>query len=112
MITAKQIQEILSLYKRHGWNLRRVLLTEPLRASLLDSLEMLFGAAELVSSEIDAVWFSRLSGADDREAWEIRRLSETPYALLEVFDADDDEEVREEARHEIEQQLKARLNNR
>lgn len=110
MIGAKQIQEILSLYKRHGWNLRRVLLSERLRISLIDSIETLFGTAEIVSSEIDAVWFSRPSGAE-REAWEIRHLSETPYALIEVFDADDDEEVREEARHEIEQQLKGKVIN-
>jgi hypothetical protein len=108
MIGAKQIQEILSLYKRHGWNLRRVLLSEQSKISLTASIEMLFGTAEIVTSEIDAVWFSRPSAAD-REAWEIRHLGETPYALIEVFDAEDDEEVRDEARHEIEQQLKAKV---
>lgn len=108
MISAKQIQEILSLYKKHGWTLRRVLLSETLKTTLADSIETLFGAAEIIPSEIDAVWFSRASGAE-REAWEIRHLSETPYALVEVFDAEDEEEVREETRHEIEEQLKGKV---
>ena len=107
MVGTNEIQAILSLYKKHGWNLRRVLLTENLKSALDDSTNVLFAGAEVVSSEIDAVWFSRASGAD-REAWEIRHLSQTPYALVEVFDAEDDEEVREEARHEIEEQLKER----
>src|SRR5687767_12407425 len=105
MIKGQQIAEILSLYRKHGWNLRRVLLSEPLRASLAGSLEELFGAAEIRASEHDAVWFSR-PARDDQEAWELRRLSETPYALMEMFDEDDDEEIREEALSETEARLK------
>lgn len=108
MISDGQIQEILSLYKKHGWTLRRVLLTEQLKKSLGDSIENLFGAAEILAAEIDAAWFSRASGME-REAWEIRHLSETPYALVEIFDAEDDEEVREETLHEIQEQLKEKL---
>ena len=108
MISAKQIQEILSLYKKHGWTLRRVLITEKLKESLANSIEALFDGAEIISSEIDAAWFSRVSGAE-REAWEIRHLSQTPYALVEVFDAEDDEEVREETRHEIQERLRERV---
>ena len=105
MIKAAQIAEILSLYKKHGWILRRVLLSDALRKSLADSLGELFGAAQLRSSEIDAVWFSRASKAD-QEAWELRRLSETPYALMEIFDEDDEEEIREETLAEVESRLK------
>jgi hypothetical protein len=108
MISAAQIQEILSLYKKHGWTLRRVLLTEKLKDTLADFLERLFGEAEIVSSDIDAVWFSRISKGE-REAWEIRHLSQNPYALVEVFDAEDDEEVREESRHEIQERLRERV---
>jgi hypothetical protein len=105
MITAGQIAEILSLYQKHGWILRRVLLSERLRASLTGSLENLFGNAEIRPSEIDAAWFSRRSKAD-QEAWELRRLNETPFALMEIFDAEDDEEIREEALAEVESRLK------
>lgn len=103
MIRAEQIAEILAQYKKHGWNLRRVLLSDALRVHLTSELSTLFGAAQIVSSDIDAVWLSRASKGG--EAWELRRLSETPFALFEVFSDEDDEEIREEARREIESRL-------
>ncbi len=103
MITGKQIQDILSLYQKHGWKLRRVLLSKQLKASLAETVQTVF-KAEIVEAEIDAVWFSRASGKES-EAWELRRLSETPYALLEVFEADDEEEIREETRQDLEKKL-------
>jgi hypothetical protein len=107
MIGAGQIAEILALYKKHGWILRRVLLSGALKKSLAGSLEPLFGAAaEIRDAEIDAVWFSRRSKPDE-EAWEIRRLSESPFALMEIFDNDDDEEIREATLAEVETRLKA-----
>ncbi len=106
MIKAGQIAEILSLYKKHGWILRRVLLSDALKKSLPAPLENLFGAAEIRSAEIDAVWFSRPPNAN-QETWELRRLSETPYALIEFFDAEDEEEIREETLREIEGRMKS-----
>ena len=104
MIEIQQIQEILSQYKKHGWNLRRVLLSDEARENLTDFMKNLFGDAEIVSSDINAVWFSRASGKNG-EAWELRRLSGTPFALLEIFDDDDDEEIREEARQEMQTRM-------
>jgi hypothetical protein len=104
-MTAEQIQAILSLYAKHGWRLRRVLLTPALKSALRDSLPALFDSAEIIESEIDAIWFFRPSG-EEREAWELRRLSTTPYALFELFENEDEEEVREEIRHEMESRLK------
>jgi hypothetical protein len=109
MINAEQIKAILSLYKKHGWNLRRVLLCVKSKEGLSDSLESLFSNAEIIESKVDAVWFSR-PAANEGEAWELRHLSENPYALVEVFDNEDEEEVREEARTEIEIRLMATLN--
>ena len=57
MIDEKQIAEIISLYKKHGWNLSRVLVSAELNKSLSNSIENLFGAAQIVSSETDAAWF-------------------------------------------------------
>ena len=105
MIQAGRIAEILALYQRHGWTLRRVLLSDALRASLADSLAPLFGAVEIRPSEINAAWFSRPSKAD-QEAWELRRLSETPLALMEIFDAEDEDEIRDETLAEVEARLK------
>ncbi len=104
MISASQIQEILAQYRKHGWTLRRVLLCAPTRANLTDSLENLFGKTEILYFETDAAWFSRTSRIG-REAWELRRLTQQPFALIEVFEEEDEEEVREEAKHEMEQQL-------
>ncbi len=104
MISAEQIKEILAQYKKHGWNLRRVLLSASTKESLADSLQSLFGNVEIVSFAADAVWFSRASGQSG-EAWELRRLSGTPYALFEIFDAEDDEVVREEAHFEMQERL-------
>jgi len=104
MIDLRQIQEILAQYKKHGWTLRRVLLCQTMREHPANSLENLFGGASVISSEADALWFSRPSGIG-REAWELRRLTGAPFALVEVFEDEDDEAVREEARFEMEQIL-------
>ena len=105
MIKAAQIAEILLLYKKHGWILRRVLLSEELRKNLGAAPATLFGAAEIRESAIDAVWFSRPPNAA-QETWELRRLSVTPFALLEIFDADDEADIREETLAEVESQMK------
>jgi hypothetical protein len=109
MINAEQITGILSLYKKHGWKLRRVLLCVKSKENLSNEPVNLFGDAEIIESKVDAVWFSR-PATDGNEAWELRHLSENPYALVEVFDSEDEEEVREEARTEIEARLTATLN--
>jgi hypothetical protein len=100
---AKQIAEILAQYKKHGWILRRVLLSDDLRAHLDNESGELFGDAPIIASPLNAVWFSRCS--KNGEAWELRRLSETPYALFEMFSEEDEEEVREEARREMEARM-------
>ncbi|HQU82095.1 MAG TPA: hypothetical protein PKY59_03170 [Pyrinomonadaceae bacterium] len=91
MIKAENIEAILTLYKKHGWNLRRVLLSDALRVSLTEKLQNLFGGAEIVSSKLDAAWFSRIS--PHGEAWELRNLGDPPFAFVEVLDenADADE---------------------
>ena len=87
MIDAAAIEEIIALYKKHGWTLRRVLVSEPLRKSLSTAAADIFGDADVTPSELDAAWFSR-SSLPNRTAWEIRHLSETPFALVEVIDDD------------------------
>jgi len=104
-MTATNIAEILSLYKKHGWILRRVLLSDALKKSLDGSLEKLFGETEIRTSEIDAAWFSR-PARNDQEAWELRRLSDAPFALFETFDAEDEEEIRDDALGEIEAKMR------
>jgi hypothetical protein len=104
MIDEKQIAEILSLYKKHGWNLSRVLLSAELEKNLADNIENIFGRPEIVSSQIDAAWFTRPS-KHNREAWEIRHLSSAPFALIEVFEPETEESLRQEKLREMEAQL-------
>ena len=85
MITEKQIAEILSLYKKHGWTLSRVLLSAELKSKLSGKLEQLFGTAEIASSKANAAWFTRPS-KHQNTAWELRHLSDAPFALFEVFE--------------------------
>jgi hypothetical protein len=110
MISATQIQDILSLYQKHGWILRRVLLSAKLKKHLAENLKM-FSDAEIVESQIDAAWFSRPSGKE-KQAWELRHLSETPYALFEVFAPQMEHEICEEIRREMEIILQERQNKK
>lgn len=104
MITGSQIAEILSVYKKHGWTLSRVLLSAELEKNLSENGGKLFGAVETVSSRIDAAWFTRPS-KNNNEAWELRHLSNAPFALFEVFGADADEDFRREKLSEMENRL-------
>jgi hypothetical protein len=89
MIAASTLREIVALYTKHGWLLRRVLLSERLRKALGDSLEAIFGNAAVYDSDVDAAWFSRPQG-ESGVPWEIRHLSDFPFALLENIDENDD----------------------
>lgn len=85
MIDAKTIGEILSLYARHGWTLRRVLLSGEMKQYLGSEAASIFEQVALYDSPIDALWFSR-SSKEDCEAWELRHLTNTPFALVEVLE--------------------------
>ncbi|MCY7375321.1 MAG: hypothetical protein LH472_05040 [Pyrinomonadaceae bacterium] len=104
MIESRQIQEILKQYEKHGWNLRRVLLSAPTEKKLAAAL---FGEIEIIGADFDAVWFAR-PAANGGEAWELRSLAPAPFALVEVFGADEEESVREEFRRAMETQMKER----
>ncbi|HEX8891339.1 MAG TPA: hypothetical protein VF779_19480 [Pyrinomonadaceae bacterium] len=108
MNTLEQIREILATYSKHGWRLKRLLLTSEARALLTESEQDIFADAreeEVEDSTINALWFARPSHAG-REAWELRLVAETPYALFETFEADEEEAEREEVRREMEARLR------
>jgi hypothetical protein len=80
MIDRKTIEAILAQYKKHGWELRRVLLSDGFKEQVA-GLDEIFAGADVRSSELDAIWFSRAS-RPGATAWEIRRLTESPFALV------------------------------
>jgi len=98
-------KEIIANYERHGWELRRVLLKPATRADLNEQATEIFNETTLVDAEVDALWFARPSHAG-REAWELRLVTEQPYALFEAFEADETEAEREEARIEMENKMR------
>jgi hypothetical protein len=98
--------EIIATYHRHGWELRRALLRPETCAALPET--DLFKDARLIEADFDGLWFARPSSAG-REAWELRHVAEQPYALFEAFETDEDEELREAARHEMENRMRAEV---
>lgn len=100
----ERIRDILATYQKHGWQLRRVLLVPESRATIVENEELPFEGARIDDANVDALWFSRPStGA--REAWELRLVAETPYALFETFAADEPEAAQEEVRREMEARM-------
>jgi hypothetical protein len=102
----REAREIIKQYEKHGWALRRVLLCRPEDFS---SLENPFGDAVVINaaSEINALWFSRRA-PDGREAWELRRLSGAPFALVEIFADGETEAAREKILRRAEEKMRDR----
>ena len=111
MISAESISEILSVYKKHGWVLRRVLLSDTLRKALGPHLDGLFPGITPSLSQLEGLWFSRPSKGT-LEAWELRHLSTSPYALVEVIDSAADEKTREDVFQDIELRMQNALNRK
>lgn len=97
----ERFKEIIAAYSRHGWQLQRVLMLPQTRVEMSASpADQLFERVLIEESSVDALWFARPSHAG-REAWELRHVADTPYALFETFEADEAEEDREDVRREM-----------
>lgn len=108
MINAESISEILSVYKKHGWVLRRVLLSDALRKMLEPHFDRLFPSITPSRSPLDGLWFSRPSKGT-LVAWELRHLSTSPYALVEVIESAADEKTREDVFKDVESRMQSAL---
>jgi hypothetical protein len=105
MSQSERLFEIVATYRKHGWSLRRALLTPETEALCNESKKSSFADARVEASTIDALWFSRPSH-EKREAWELRLVAETPYAIFETFESDETEEQREELRCEMQARMR------
>lgn len=103
MTDAATLTDIIEQYEKHGWKLRRALITQELGANLGD-VAAVFGDAEVYSSAHNGLWFSRKS-LPDQEAWELRRISTSPFAVIEVVP----DGLAEEERDEILSRAEARM---
>src|ERR1700741_56905 len=97
--------ELVGTYRKHGWELRSVLLQPSTRTELHSQEAELLENVKVREAEFDALWFSRPSH-NNREAWELRLLAQTQYALFETFEADETEEERDDVKREMEARLR------
>ena len=104
MSSADLFTELTAIYRKHGWRLRHALLRPETRVEL----QSLLNDLPVKEAEFDALWFSRPSH-DNREAWELRLLAQTQYALFETFEADETEEERDDVRLEMEARMREYL---
>jgi hypothetical protein len=100
-----QFAGVIAAYRRHGWEPRRALMTAETLAETSRGHTALFENLPVREAPIDALWFARPS-QKNREAWELRLVAETPYALFEAFELDETEEQREEVRREMEARMR------
>ena len=124
MSRLKNFQDALAMYSKHGWRLVRVLARDETLHELRRSTAggesradeaaavtfdksdaATFQGVAVCESEVDAMWFTR-AAQGGREAWELRLVGETPYALFELFEPDESEEDREDVRREMEARLR------
>jgi hypothetical protein len=105
MKKAGLFMELVATYRKHGWELRGLLLQPATHAELdADEVDVL-KSVPVGEAAFDALWFSRPSH-NQREAWELRLLAQTPYALFETFEADETEEERQDVKQEMEARMR------
>ncbi len=104
------IKEIISTYQKHGWQLRRAMLRPENRDKFAEAVDAAkVATVQIDEGPVDGLWFSRPSHAE-REAWELRLVSENAFALFETFEKDETEEQREGMRCEMEARLREYVN--
>lgn len=90
------VTSIIEQYAKHDWVVRRVMLTSVSISSFGSGLESLYPDVEVIESGNEGIWFSRRT-LPDREAWELRRLAGSPFALVAIledsFSAEEQEDV-------------------
>lgn len=108
MKSAELLLELRAIYERHGWELKSLLLEPTTLAVLKTHHPELIENVVVKEAAFDALWFSRPSH-NGREAWELRLLSQTQYALFETFEPDESAEERDEFRVEMEARMREYL---
>ena len=105
MNKADLFMELVATYRKHGWELRVALLQPDTKTELLAKEADLLAPVALKEAAFDALWFSRPSH-NHREAWELRLLGQTPYALFETFEIDETDEQRDDVKREMEARMR------
>ena len=101
------LKEIIQTYQKFGWTTRRVLLNKNLPDEFYEIRHLIHENIVIENSEVNAVWFSRRSG--ERETWELRLLSQSPFALIETFEPNIAESERDKIRAQMVEKLRKNL---
>jgi len=97
------VGEIVKQYEKHGWILRRALLSDESRVVLSDT----FAGIDIALSDLEALWFSRRSKPES-ESWELRRLTGSPFALVAVVPSNASEDELESTLSQIADDMRER----
>lgn len=103
MIDLETTGKIIATYAKHGWLLRRVLLSADSRKAMDAADTSPFRDVQITDSLLDAAWFSR-PPRDGGVAWELRYLGSTPFALVE--NADENSDDFEDVLSDVEERLR------
>ena len=104
MIDMATIGPVIEQYEKHGWKLRRALLSADADAALVSFLR---DGGVRVSPGLDALWFSRRSKPDS-ESWELRTVTGSPFALVAVLPTTADAEELEATLAQVELEMRER----
>ena len=103
MIDPAAVGEILEQYEKHGWVLRRALLSGEGKVHF----GQILSSVEITNSDFDALWFSRKSKPES-EAWELRRLTNLPFALVAVVPTDAGTDELESTLEQVADEMRAK----
>ena len=93
-MTIGEVRAVIEQYEKHGWKLRRFI-ASPSMSGVAGEIIAQSTDVLLVEHNNSALWFSRRSNPEN-ESWELRRLSSSAYALVEVLDDEWSHDAKEE----------------
>lgn len=83
MIDLNAFRDTLDLYRKHGWELARLLSQEAPN----QDLSVIIGGTPVREFPIEAAWFTR-SSQPSMTTWELRHLGPSPLAVVSVVSDD------------------------
>lgn len=98
------IKAIVEQYAKHDWIVRRAMLSPASIAVFGSDLASLYAGVEIIESANEGIWFSRRT-LPDREAWELRRLAGSPFALVAVLEDSFSAEEREDVLSSVQRRM-------
>ncbi|MBA2378962.1 MAG: hypothetical protein H0V76_05245 [Blastocatellia bacterium] len=72
---------IIAQYVKHGWELKFCIAREQDAEALRHAIQDQGFPTDIRTGNMNGLWFSRRS-LPDRVAWELRRLTDPPFALV------------------------------